>query len=302
MQVRAWLQQFRDVLDQKLFSIAGADVTIATLIAAALVFGATLWLAHLAEAGLRRAFKARGIGDEGTVGVAGRLIYYAVFVTGVAVTISTLGVPLSALFAAGAVAAVAIGFGLQNVLQNFISGILLLGERAIKPGDILEVEGVMVKVQHMGLRATIARTLDEEDIIIPNANLVQTSVKNLTLRDRLYRLRATVGVAYDSDLDRVFEVLKAAAKSHEERIDGRPPVVNLLGFGSSSVDFEVSIWLDDPWRARPATSRLNHLIWNALKAAHITIAFPQVDVHFDRPVVNALQARVESPERQFDGG
>lgn len=289
--VQAVLDTLGRLFDRTLFNLGEHEISFSDLLVTAVIIGLTFWFSSLAERAVRRAFRARAQVDEGTIGVAGRLVYYIVAATGLAVSLHTLGLNLSALFAAGAIFAVGLGFGLQNLVQNFMSGIILLGERTIKPGDILDVEGTMVKVEHLGLRSTVARTLDEETILIPNGTLVQTTVKNMTFRDRYIRLRTTVGVSYGSDLEVVFEVLRKAAMEHPERSEIRAPTVFLLGFGSSSVDFEVSIWLEDPWRAKPNRSVLNHLIWNALKEAGITIAFPQVDVHFDRRVVEAVGGR-----------
>lgn len=289
MDWQAWLSRVDTFINARLFDLGDTVVTPATLFAALAIALVTFWLSRLAERGVARAFRARRVLDEGSVGAAGRLVYYVVAITGLAVALHTLGVRLSGLFAAGAIFAVGIGFGLQNLVQNFVSGVILLGERAIKPGDILEVTGELVRVEHMGLRATIARTLDDEDIILPNSMLVQSSVTNLTLRDRLHRLRTLVGVVYSSDLDLVFETLIDAAESHVGRSQKRDPVVLLVGFGSSSVDFEVSVWLDDPWRVRSERSKLNLLIWKALKAKNIVIAFPQLDVHFDREAMAAWE-------------
>jgi small-conductance mechanosensitive channel len=141
----------------------------------------------------------------------------------------------------------------------------------------------------MGIRATIARTLDEEEIIIPNATIVQSNVTNYTMRDSVYRLRCTVGVTYGSDMRRVREVLEATAAGITWRLPNKEPVVFLADFGSSSVDWEVSVWMDDPWRVRRARSNLNEAIWWALKEADITIAFPQLDLHLDEPVVEAMR-------------
>ena len=289
--LRALLDTLGQLLNRTLFSLGEHQVSLADLLVTAVIIVVTLWMASLAERAVGRTFRRRAQLDEGTIGVAGRLVYYAVAGIGLSVSLHTLGLNLSALVAAGAIFAVGIGFGLQNLVQNFMSGIILLGERTIKPGDVLDVEGSMVKVEHLGLRSTVARTLDEETILLPNSTLVQTTVKNMTFRDRYYRLRTTVGVSYSSDLDVVFEVLRRAATEHSERSDVHDPTVFLLGFGSSSVDFEVSIWLEDPWRAKPNRSELNHRIWNALKEAEITIAFPQLDVHFDRQVVETLGER-----------
>jgi len=103
---------------------------------------------------------------------------------------------------------------MQNIMQNFVSGVILLTERTIKPGDVLQVDQRFVRVQNMGIRATIARTLDEEEIIIPNCAIVQANVTNYTLKDSLYRLRCTVGVVYSADMRAVREVLEKTARSY----------------------------------------------------------------------------------------
>ncbi len=175
----------------------------------------------------------------------------------------------------------AVGFAMQNILQNFVSGVILLAERSITESDVLEVDGRVVRVVRMGTRATVARTRDEEEIIIPNSSLVQSSVTNYTLGDSLYRVRAKVGVAYATDLEHATKVLLEAGASIPNRVLEKDPIVLLLEFGSSSIDFELSIWAVDPWAARVTRSDLNMAIWRHLKEAGITIAFPQLDVHFD---------------------
>jgi small-conductance mechanosensitive channel len=190
---------------------------------------------------------------------------------------------------------VALGFAMQNIAQNFVSGVILLVERSIKPGDILRVEGRLVKVMRMGIRATVSRTLDDEEIIIPNSVLVQNSVTNYTLKDRLYRLRALVGVVYWSDMALVRETLERVAKEIPWREKGPEPRILLRQFGDSSVDFEVSVWISDPWRVQLRLSELHEAIWWALKEAGITIAFPQVDVHLDPPVMRSLEGLARSP-------
>lgn len=252
---------------------------------------ATLWLSRLAQGGLRRAFAIRGVTDAGTVGVATRLVRYAVVILGLGVGLQTLGVDLGALVAAGAFFAVALGFAMQNVAQNFVAGLILLTERTIKPGDVLEVEGRVVRVSGMGLRATVARTRDEEDIIIPNTTLVQNSVINYTLRDPTYRIHTKVGVSYDSDVPEVMQVLLQAAESVPERLPSHDPRVMFLEFGDSALQFDVSIWSQDPWGARGLRSSLNVQIWAALRDARIQVPFPQRDVHIvSMPLVEAAAA------------
>ena len=158
-----FMEMVRRILAFELLQISGASVTVSTLLASLLVAVVALVMAKLAEKAIGRAFRRKGVYEQGSIAVAGRLLYYAVAAIGMVIALDTLGLQLSALFAAGAVFAVGLGFGLQNMVQNFVSGIILLGERTIKPNDVLEVDGRLVRVTHMGLRATIARTLDEEE-------------------------------------------------------------------------------------------------------------------------------------------
>ena len=277
-----------DVLELQLFTIAGTPVTVGTLLTSLAIVVATFWVSRLVQRATEAFLTGRGVRDEGTIGAAKRLLHYTVLMVGFGVAIHTMGVNLSTLFAAGAIFAVGIGFAMQNITSNFVSGIILLGERAIKPGDILQVGGHMVRVRDMGIRATIVRTLDDEDVIIPNSDLVQSSVKNYTFRDDLFRIRVGVGVSYGSDMRSVRTVLENCARAVDWRAQGHDPVVLLADFGSSSVDFEVSVWIEDPWKSRWGRSHLREAIWWALADAGITIAFPQLDVHVDEPVIQAL--------------
>ena len=130
---------------------------------------------------------------------------------------------------------------------------------------------------------------------MPNTELVQSVVTNFTLRDSLYRLRVPVGVAYESDLRIVDATLREAATALPWRSQEHEPRIQLTGFGSSSVDFEVSVWIEKPWEMAQRRSDLHHAVWWALKEADVTIAFPQLDVHFDRE----LPARLEGEETQL---
>jgi small-conductance mechanosensitive channel len=279
------------ILREPLFEISGTPVTLVTLIIAAAIILVSLIVAGLIRRTLERFIVQRqqdALG-RGNLRVTIRLVQYSIVVGGTLIALNTVGIRLTALFAAGALFAVAIGFAMQNVTANFISGVILLIERSIKPGDILEVEGHFVEIREMGIRAAIGRTLNEEDLIIPSSHLVQSVVKNFTLRDPLARLRALVGVTYDSDMALVRATLEGAVAKLEWRSRTKPPVVFMKEFGNSSVDWEASVWFDDPWNRQRRNSDLHEAIWWALKDAGITIAFPQLDLHLDEDVVDAMR-------------
>ena len=282
------LNRSESLLDLPLFQIGGTPITLATILVLVLILILTLWISRIVQAGLVRVLRRTKVFEEATVGVFRRLLHYLVLIVGFGIALDTVGIQLGTFFAAGAVLAVAVGFAMQNIAQNFLAGVILLGERAIKPGDIVEVDGVIVKVKEVGIRTTIVRTREEEDVIIPNSTLVQSAVKNFTLHDTLYRVRVQVGVVYGSDMAMVMETLRNAAAGIEGRNTDMNPVVLMVGFGDSSVNFDVSIWVNHPWDSAVNRSELHQAVWWGLKDAGITIAFPQLDVHFDPPVVESL--------------
>lgn len=270
-------------------TVGGQDVNVLGVILFLAIVFVTWIVSRVIRRALLRVLQRRGVDDPGTVNVAARMLHYFIMAVGLLTGLSQIGINLSALFAAGAVFAVGVGFALQSLSENFVSGVILMIERSIKPGDILEVEGTVIRVQRMGIRTTIGRNRDDEELIIPNSMLASTMVTNYTLRDSVLRVRAPVGVVYGSDMKLVREVLERTATEIDWRLASHEPVVLLRQFGSSSVDFEVSVWVSDPWRVPRLRSALLESMWWALKENDITIAFPQLDVHFDGPVHEALE-------------
>ena len=278
----------QQVISYEIFELSGTGVNLMLIITVGLLVVATWVISNLLQRWVERAFQARGVQDMGTTAITKRLLHYAIMAIGLGIALETIGISLSALFAAGAIFAVGIGFAMQNIAQNFVSGLILLVERAIKPGDIVEVEGRVVRVLKMGIRTTIGQTRDGEELIIPNASLVQSTVKNYTLGDPLFRIRAAVGVSYESDMRTVRDSLMRAAESVQGRMRDREPVVVLTDFGDSTVVWNVAIWTDDAWTSPRLASELREAIWWGLKDDGIEIAFPQIDVHFDPPVEEAV--------------
>ena len=268
--------------------ISGTVVTSFSITIFILIIIVSIAFSIVLQRGLKRALTQKFVKKEGALAALLRLLHYTIIIIGFGIGLQTIGINLSALFAAGAVFAIAIGFAMQNVVQNFVSGVILLLERSIKPGDILEVEGTVVKVITMGIRTTVVRTWKEEELIMPNSIFSQSTVKNYTLRDNEFRLGVDVGVSYDSDMKKVIKVLEKTAKDISWRLPEPEPRVLLLEFGNSSVNFGVYINIDEPWMQRTYMSDLRKEIWFAFKEANITIAFPQLDVHLDAPVTEAI--------------
>lgn len=284
------LEKVREILESRLFEIGGTPVTVATLVTVLAILIMTVVLSSTLRKGLVRVLLRTRAGQR-WVGTVTGLLHYVLLVTGFGIAIQTVGIDLSALFAAGALFAVALGFAMQSISQNFVAGFILLSERTINPGDILVVEGKMVKVVEMGIRSITAESRDGENLIIPNSVLIQTTVTNYTLAHRAIRLRVPVGVVYRSDMAEVRKTLESVAQrvSEEWNTVDRASQVFMTGFGNHAVNWEVAVWTVDPWEYRPLMSHLHESVWRAFKDRDIVIAFPQLDVHLDEPVMESLK-------------
>ncbi|MFZ9887853.1 MAG: mechanosensitive ion channel family protein [Myxococcota bacterium] len=267
------------LLNATLFRLHGIDVTILSVMTALVITLLTLRFGRLAEIAVRRALNARGVRSEATLVPAAKFARYLVLFTGFAIAINTVGIDLGALFAAGAVFAVGLGFAMQSIAQNFVSGVILLVERAVKPGDVVEVNESFVRIVEVGIRSTIARTLDDEELIVPNHMLAQSAVRNYTYQSSICRLRASVGVSYQSDLHLVRQTLQRVGEGMSWRAPEKPPVVLLLGFGDSAVNFELSVWTKNPWERQQCLDEMHEAIWWSFQAQNVVIAFPQLDLH-----------------------
>lgn len=290
MTVSDLLHSAQSGLAVHLFTVSGTRISIGTVVAVVVILLAGVWGSRLVRSAIRRAFKLRGVTDAGTTLMVQRLAHYSIMAIAVMSAFQTIGIDLDALLAAGAVFAVGFGLAMQSIAQNFVSGVILLVERSIRPGDVLEVDGQMVQVEELTVRNTIVRTLDDDQLIVPNATLAQGTVRNFTKRDRTFRLRVPVGVAYASDVPTVFAVLEEAGRGMPWRKGDMEPEVLFMDFGDSALLFELSVWTEDPWQALRQRSTMRTAIWRGLKEAGITIAFPQLDVHLD-------MAKVESGPR-----
>jgi small-conductance mechanosensitive channel len=173
---------------------------------------------------------------------------------------------------------VGIGFGLQAVVNNFVSGLILLFERPVRVGDYIEIGGNWAEIQKIGLRATTVQTFDQADVIIPNADLITNQVTNWTLSNRRVRLIIQVGVAYGSDVALVMETLMACAKTSSNVAKTPEPQVLFLNFGESSLDFELRVWVLDAEERMKVKSELHQEIDRSFREANIEIAFPQRDL------------------------
>jgi small-conductance mechanosensitive channel len=208
-----------------------------------------------------------------------RLVHYVLIFIGFVVALLALGFEFTKLTIILSALGVGIGFGLQGVVNNFVSGLILLFERPVRVGDFIELGGKWAEIKNIGLRATIVQTFDQADVIIPNADLVTNQVVNWTLSNRLVRVVIPVGVAYGSDVPLVIEKLMACARKNSKIAKTPEPHVLFLSFGESSLDFELRVWVPNAEQRLTVKSELHQEIDRSFREAKIEIAFPQRDLH-----------------------
>jgi small-conductance mechanosensitive channel len=223
--------------------------------------------------------------DSGLVQTISAITSYAIIGIGILVALGSIGLNLTTLTVIAGGASVGLAFGLQEIFNNFISGFILIFERSLEPGQVVEVDDNTGRVETVGIRSTTIRTLDNVELIVPNSRFLTETVTNMTKTEDLVRAQVDVGVSYNSDPHQVREVLLQAARKHPKILAEPAPTVQFRDFGASSLDFSLFVWTDDALHLAPLKSDLRYDIWDALAAHNIEIPFPQRDIHIRSSVM-----------------
>ncbi|MFC3033979.1 mechanosensitive ion channel family protein [Pseudoalteromonas fenneropenaei] len=258
------------------------------LVGEALSFLAVLLATFIISKILRRAFNRlasrQGMVTHTSAYVIGRIIHYLVLFVGFLIALMALGVKMTELALVASALGVGIGLGLQSLVNNFVSGLMILLEKSLKVGDFIEIDnGLVGEVKEIQMRATLIRTNDNVDILIPNAVLTAGMVTNWTLADNVRRFRIPFSVAYGSDKEMVRKAALEAAANVEYTLQeaGKEPLVWMTGFGDSSLNFTLGVWVQPDQVKRP-TSLMSDYLWaidDAFRKYNIEIPFPQRDLH-----------------------
>jgi small-conductance mechanosensitive channel len=211
------------------------------------------------------------------------VLRYIVIAFGFILALSVLGVDLSQFNLMAGALGLGIGFGLQTIISNFVSGLILVFERPILPGDIVEVENLIGNVTNIGVRSSKVRTFDGAEVIVPNNNLISNDLINWTLSDSNKRLEIKIGAAYGSDPNIILKLLIEEAVKNEFTVENPPPVAFFDEFGDSSLNFRLLVWV--PYdKGLISKSNISVGIYNSFKENNIEIPFPQRDVHIKEAV------------------
>ncbi len=285
------LQTVQTFFSRPLFTLGDASVTLSSLIyvvalVVALFLGAG-WLRRWVSGRLLQRSRL----DFGARQAVGAITRYVVLLTGLLVFVQSVGIVLTTLNVLAGAIGIGVGFGLQNVISNFISGLIIMFERPIKVGDRIVVDDIEGDVIEIGARSTVVVTNDNIAIIVPNGKFITENVVNWKYNDGTVRFRIPVGVAYGSDVRLVERLLLEVANAEKEVLADPPPVVRFLAFGDNALEFELRAWSSTAVnRKGRLTSALNFAIYDRFREHGIEIPFPQRDLHLRSGVLTVRQA------------
>jgi potassium efflux system protein len=289
--VLGWLNRWLDYMGllqpalsfgEAVFAIKLQRGSISISLGDFVAFLVTMWVAFLLSAFIRFAleedvYPKKGI-PRGLSYATSRLLHYVILAIGFVVALGVLGVDLTKVTVLAGAFGVGIGFGLQQVVNNFVCGMILLFERPIHVGDMIEIGDLLGEVRRIGIRASTVHTRQGADIVVPNSQFITANVTNWTLSDQLRRIELPVGVNYSAPPKQVIEVLEGVARANPRVLQDPPPQALFVGFGDSSINFELRAWTDEFQQWRQVLSELAVAAYDAVHEAGMTFPFPQREV------------------------
>ncbi len=276
-------------LNGPIFRIGETAVTLGSIGAAFLIIMLTIVASKIVQHIIFKQLSKKEKLSKSVIYAMNRIIHYFFIVLGVLIASESMGIKLSSLAIIFGFLSVGIGFGLQNITSNFISGVILLIERPIGVGDFVTVSDHTAEVLSINMRSTTVRTLDYLTIIVPNSKFIEEEVINWTVDDPRIRIHCPVGVAYGSDEKKVRDVLIEVAHGKKMLLKQPKPEVRFLEFGDSSLNFDLLVWTGNPENQKMLRSDINFAIAEAFRENDITIPFPQRDVHlYPSPALEKL--------------
>jgi potassium-dependent mechanosensitive channel len=261
------------------FTVAGVHITVGRILFGAAVIYIAMFASWVVRAIVQSEVYQRWDFDRGVGDSINTLVHYTLITFGVFVALGVLGVELQNFAIVVGALGIGIGFGLQNVVNNFVSGLILLFERPVRVGDTVVVDGEWGTIRKIGLRSTIMQTFDQSEMIVPNADLVSEKVVNWTLSSPIARIILPIGVAYGSNIGLVLELLRQAGAAHDSALVDPPPQSIFVAFGDSSLDFELRIWIREIRLRLEVRSVVLTEVERLLTEHGIEIPFPQRDLH-----------------------
>lgn len=267
------------VLEFELFEIGGFSISVYNLLLVVIIFFAVKGITHSLDLLVKKRLEKKGLTDEGRSSSITQILKYIVYVAGFFIMVQSLGINVDLILGVFAALGLGIGFALQDVFKDLISGIIILFEGNVSVGDILEVDGLVGTVKEIKLRTSLIRTRDGIFIVVPNNRVVNEKVINWSTNTKITRFSVSVGVAYGSDVEKVKAILLQSANENDQ-VSNRPiPMVFFHDFGDSALMFELHFWVLNTWSIEIIKSDLRFSIDKLFRENKIQIPFPQRDVH-----------------------
>ena len=267
------------ILNFKLITVGETHISLVTIIVMVIVVYASTKIASITRKYFDTNVFPRFNIDEGVRFTLSKLIGYLIITIGIVIALQGLGIKLTALTVLAGVLGVGIGFGMQNITANFVSGLAILFERPIKEGDMIRIGTHIGTVKKINLRATVIQTIFNEHLIVPNSEFINSIVENMSYGDIKIRIKVDVGVAYDSDPFYVREALLEAVRKTDLILSHPEPTILFREFGDSALNFQVLAWVRSPELRFRAESDLHFAIVEEFNRRGIIIPFPQRDVY-----------------------
>ena len=275
------MEALQNLLDQVIFTLGNYSLKVITVVAILAIVLITKLLSLI----IKRLLFRRSSVDEherGNIQAIYQIILYIIWIFAFGFILETIGIKVTLLLAGSAALLVGVGLGLQQTFNDIISGFILLMERSIKIGDVLEIDDNVVKIQTIGIRTSKGLNTDDISIIIPNSLITTSKVINWSHQNDKTRFRIDVGVAYGSDVNKVIHILEESAFEHPDVYDRELTEGRLMGFGSSSLDFQLLFFSKNTFRIGSVKSDIRRIIVQKFNENDIIIAFPQLDVHLNQ--------------------
>ncbi|MEX0944490.1 MAG: mechanosensitive ion channel domain-containing protein [Balneolaceae bacterium] len=278
--------KFKQLLDIKLFTLQSDPITVGNILIFLFFLIGFLVLGSIIRRLLQNKFLKRFDIDHGLRFTLARVAQYIIVIIGVLISFQFLEINLTSLAVVFGLLSVGIGFGLQSITANFISGLIIMFERPISVGDRVQVGDKEGDVTEISIRSTMIRTLNNISIIVPNTEFVENDVVNFSHGDTTFRLDIEVGVSYSSDLDTVLKALNEVAKEHPEVMKYPEHQVHLTNFGDSAWDMQLRVWIPNVKERYILRNEINQAIVRKFKEHKIEIPFPQRDLHLRSSAVH----------------
>lgn len=267
-----------EVLDFIILNTEKTTINIKSILFLIVVFFATRLILNLVKRFFRQKENAQSLTSSQNY-ILQKITQYVIIIAAIIIALQSIGLELTFLLAGSAALFVGIGLGIQDVFKDVIAGFILLFGKAIKVGDVIEVEGVVGRVMDIDFRVSKIVNRDDIDMLVPNSKLISDNVINWSYNNKLTRFSISVGVAYGSDTQLVKKILLKVAKSHADVALIKDPFVRFTDFGNSSLDFQLFFWSEKTFRIENIFSDMRFEIDNQFRANNVTIPFPQRDVH-----------------------